>query len=284
MKGWKVLRVPKKIDAAAQIDRMAKRIAKRFHPQKIILFGSHARGDAGPDSDVDLLVVMPLDGCGFDKADEIRETLDDMVIPKDIIVTSPEDFAWRKEIVSTIEWPATHEGKVLYKATRAVHGCQQAKEWSNMPHPQQLVTAIREWLEKADNDLKNAVHTLTLGKDCPTGTVCFHAQQCIEKYLKALLVFQAIPFGKTHDLDVLMTLLPARRRPRLARNDRRRITKYAAVIRYPLAAKDVSLAQARKEVAIARRVRGEIRRLLPRASLRRNKWNPGVLSYAAEWR
>jgi HEPN domain-containing protein/predicted nucleotidyltransferase len=266
-----VTRIAQKGDAKAQIDRMAKRIAKRFHPEKIILFGSHARGDAGPDSDVDLLVVMPLDGCGSDKAEEIREALDDMVVPKDIIVTSPEDFAWRKEIVGTIEWPATHEGKVLYESATPVPGLQQPKEWYNMAHPKHVITAIREWLQKADNDLKNAVHTLKLGRDCPTDTVCFHAQQCIEKYLKALLVFQAIPFGKTHDLDVLMTLLPVRRRPRLVRNDRRRITKYAAVIRYPLAGEDVSLAQARKEVAIARRVRREIRRLLPRGALRKNK-------------
>jgi HEPN domain-containing protein/predicted nucleotidyltransferase len=266
-----VTRIAQKDDAKAQIDCMAKRIAKKFHPEKIILFGSHARGDAGPESDVDLLVVMPLDGCGSDKALEIREALDDMVVPKDIIVTSPEDFAWRKEIVGTIEWPATHEGKVLYESATPVPSRQPPKEWQNMAQPKQVITAIREWLQKADNDLKNAVHTLKLGRDCPTDTVCFHAQQCIEKYLKGLLVFQAIPFGKTHDLDVLMNLLPVRRRPRLVRNDRHRITKYAAVIRYPLAGKDVSLAQARKEVAIARRVRREIRRLLPRAALRRNK-------------
>jgi HEPN domain-containing protein len=46
-----------------------------------------------------------------------------------------------------------------------------------MPVPKGVITAIREWLTKADNDLKNAAHTLTLGKDCPTDTVCFHAQQ-----------------------------------------------------------------------------------------------------------
>jgi uncharacterized protein len=244
---------------------------RSFHPEKIILFGSQARGEAGPDSDVDLLVVMAADGCGPDKVDEIREAVDDIVVPKDIIVTSPEDFAWRKEIVGTIEWPAAHEGKVLYESATPASGRQQAKQEYVMPYPQQVITAIQEWLEKADNDLKNAVHTLKLGKDCPTDTVCFHAQQCIEKHLKALLVFQTIPFGRTHDLDVLMTLLPVKRRPRLVRSDRTRITNYAAVIRYPLAGKEVTLAQARKEVAIARRVRREVRRLLPMAALRRRK-------------
>jgi uncharacterized protein len=41
------------------IEQMVRRIVEQFHPERVILFGSHARGDAGPDSDVDLLVVMP---------------------------------------------------------------------------------------------------------------------------------------------------------------------------------------------------------------------------------
>jgi hypothetical protein len=72
-----------------------------------------------------------------------------------------------------------------------------------MPVPKGLITVIREWLAKADNDLQNAVHTLTLGKDCPTDTVCFHAQQCIEKHIKALLVFRATVFPKTHTIHTL---------------------------------------------------------------------------------
>lgn len=60
-----------------------------------------------------------------------------------------------------------------------------------MSAPKSVITVIREWLAKADNDLKAAAYTLTLGKDCPTDTVCFHAQQCVEKYIKALLVWRA---------------------------------------------------------------------------------------------
>jgi predicted nucleotidyltransferase len=96
------------------ISRMVKRIVKRFHPQKVILFGSHARGKAGPDSDVDLLVVMPVEGSKREKAVEIGVSLSDIHLPKDILVTTPEAFAWRKDIVGTIEYPAWHEGKVLY--------------------------------------------------------------------------------------------------------------------------------------------------------------------------
>ncbi len=96
------------------IDKMVKRIVRRFHPERVILFGSHARGDAGPDSDVDLLVVMPFDGLKHKKQAEIRVALHDIRVPKDIIVTTPEDLEWRKDVVGTFEYPAVREGRVLY--------------------------------------------------------------------------------------------------------------------------------------------------------------------------
>jgi uncharacterized protein len=96
------------------IQTMVQRIVREFQPDRVILFGSHARGEAGPDSDVDLLVVMPFKGLKHRKQIEIRVALNDINIPKDVIVTSPEDFEWRKEIPGTIEYPAVQEGKVLY--------------------------------------------------------------------------------------------------------------------------------------------------------------------------
>jgi HEPN domain-containing protein len=140
-----------------------------------------------------------------------------------------------------------------------------------MPAPKGVITVIREWLAKADNDLRTATHTLTLGKECPTDTVCFHAQQCIEKHIKALLVFRAIAFPRTHDIAVLRALLPRKLRPKMEKKVQESMTSYAAEMRYPGAGPDVLLSEARKAVAIARRVRKEIRRHLPRAALRREK-------------
>ncbi len=96
------------------INHMVRRIVDGFNPERIILFGSAARGNVGPDSDVDLLVVMPVKGLKHKKQVQIRVALHDIRIPKDIIVTTPEDFEWRKEIPGTIEYPAVHEGRVLY--------------------------------------------------------------------------------------------------------------------------------------------------------------------------
>ena len=93
---------------------MAERIVKQFQPEKIILFGSHARGQAGPDSDVDLLVIMPVSGSKREKAIEVAVTLHDIPLAKDIIISTPDDFQWRKEIVGTIERPAALDGKLLY--------------------------------------------------------------------------------------------------------------------------------------------------------------------------
>jgi len=93
---------------------MVRRIVKRFHPDRVILFGSHARGTADPDSDVDLLIVMSVTGSKREKQLEVRRALHEFKVSKDIIVTTPEDFEWRKEIPGTIERPAVREGKVVY--------------------------------------------------------------------------------------------------------------------------------------------------------------------------
>ena len=58
--------------------------------------------------------------------------------------------------------------------------------------PPEILSAVRRWIEKAEDDLRNAEHTLTLKEDCPYGTICFHAQQCVEKYLKALLAKEGV--------------------------------------------------------------------------------------------
>jgi HEPN domain-containing protein len=120
---------------------------------------------------------------------------------------------------------------------------------------------------KAENDLKTAAHTLKLGRDCPTDTVCFHAQQCVEKYLKAILVMRQIEFAKIHDLRILIKLVPSSLRVDLAVEEQDWLSKFAVVTRYPGEDEPISLAEARRAVRVARRVRQEVRKLLPRASL-----------------
>lgn len=98
-----------------RIEEMVRRIAQRFHPERIILFGSHARGTAGPDSDVDLLVVMKVLGGKRQQAMEIDMALADVGLPKDVIVVTPEEVAKYRDLVGTIIRPALLEGKVVYE-------------------------------------------------------------------------------------------------------------------------------------------------------------------------
>jgi HEPN domain-containing protein len=139
-----------------------------------------------------------------------------------------------------------------------------------MRDPDRVNAVVAEWVLKAENDLKNAAHTLKLREQCPTDTVCFHAQQCAEKYLKGLLVLLDINFPKTHDIQSVVGLLPGGTPIKLSLDEQRRLTSYAVTVRYP-ESPSPSLVEARKAVALARRVRRDVRRLLPRAAVRRKK-------------
>ena len=140
-----------------------------------------------------------------------------------------------------------------------------------MTGAEKVVAVVREWVEKAENDLKNAAHTLKMGEDCPTDTVCFHAQQCVEKYLKALLTLRDVDSPRIHDVEELVVLLPGEVEVKLSVEEQRRLTDYATVTRYPGDYEPIVLDEARQAVKMARRVRREIRRILPKEALRRRR-------------
>lgn len=131
-----------------------------------------------------------------------------------------------------------------------------------MPKIEKILEVVRGWVTKAENDLKTAALTLKGGKDAPTDTVCFHAQQCIEKYLKALLTLKNIDFPKTHDIEKLLDLLPANIDLPLSIKQQRQLTGYATAARYPGDYEEISTAEAQQALRIARRIRKEIRSLL----------------------
>lgn len=139
-----------------------------------------------------------------------------------------------------------------------------------MKKPDHSAAVAAEWIGKAENDLLNGTHTLTLGARCPTDTVCFHAQQCAEKYLKALLTFRGADFPKTHDLEALAARIRNGDRPVLSADDLARLTRYATITRYP-GAEIIGLSEARGAISAARRVRRAVRRVLPKGLLRANQ-------------
>ena len=131
-----------------------------------------------------------------------------------------------------------------------------------MPSRDNAAIVAKEWIAKAENDLKNAAHTLKLGADCPTDTVCFHAQQCVEKYLKAFLVALEVVFPKTHDIETLVQLMPKHARVSLTIEQQRRLTDYATVMRYPGPYNPATLSEAKEAVKLARQTKRHINKLL----------------------
>ncbi len=94
---------------------MVKRIVTQFDPVRIILFGSRARGVARPDSDVDLLVILPSIPDKRRTAVAIRRALNGVQASKDIIVATPQEIADRGNMIGNVLRPALREGKVLYE-------------------------------------------------------------------------------------------------------------------------------------------------------------------------
>jgi HEPN domain-containing protein len=123
-----------------------------------------------------------------------------------------------------------------------------------------MKTLTAEWVAKAEEDLSVAAGLLRR-KKVPANSICFHAQQAAEKLLKALLQEQAIPFGKTHDLEELLRLC-ANSSPALSLLSSycQLLNDFAVRYRYP--GVNATRRQAREAVSAAKRVRLSARAVL----------------------
>jgi uncharacterized protein len=107
-----------KVDPAQiqnKIQAMAQRLVEAFDPDKIILFGSHAKGTGGKDSDVDLLVIKSVLGSKREERIAMRMALRGTGIAKDIVLATPEEVSKYQYVVGTLIRSALKEGKVLYE-------------------------------------------------------------------------------------------------------------------------------------------------------------------------
>ena len=121
----------------------------------------------------------------------------------------------------------------------------------------------RRWLVRAEHDIITAKQTLLL-LDGPTDTPCFHAQQAIEKALKALLTANQVVFSRTHDLlrvlDLALPLMPNLDRYREQFAD---MEAYAVNVRYPDLGFDPPREEALAALALSEEVVAEIQASLP---------------------
>jgi len=101
-----------------QLEELVRRIVDAVHPLKIILFGSAARGEMGPDSDVDVMVVMPEGTHRLHTAQDLRVYLFGLALSLtvDIIVSTPGDLERYRDDIGFIYYTVLKEGKELYAA------------------------------------------------------------------------------------------------------------------------------------------------------------------------
>jgi len=102
--------------AMNEIEQFGRRIGEEFGAERVILFGSYARGNANPDSDVDVLVIGPFRGRSADKSVEIQMKLRP-AFPVDLLVRTPEKVRERLAMGDTFMQEILTQGRTLYEAS-----------------------------------------------------------------------------------------------------------------------------------------------------------------------
>lgn len=208
----------------ALVERMRDRLVEACDPQYLYLFGSVARDEEAPTSDVDLLVVTkPPPGTSPQKhAAELRRLIREDGIPVDLIVQSPAQFRRQLRLPGFIARTARRDGRLLHSTEPP----------PPMPSPEHC-EAARAWYEQGDHDRRMA--RLLLSADPPElSGVAFHSQQAVEKYFKALLTLHGEEPPYTHDLGTLLDLIEQYEEEfSVFRSAAEEMSPFAVAVRYP---------------------------------------------------
>ena len=108
------------MSTSEQISEICEAIAREFHPEKIIVFGSHAYGTAGPFSDLDLLIVMPYEGTPLQQAARIITRVNPK-IGVDVIVRTPEQIRERLALQDAFMREIIERGRVAYESQSGIY-------------------------------------------------------------------------------------------------------------------------------------------------------------------
>jgi uncharacterized protein len=164
-----------------------------FHPRRVILFGSQARGEATRDSDIDLLVIVDDDTLPEklhwrDGLRAYRSKCD-----ADIFPMCAKDFERNRAVINTLASEADIDGVVVYGSPKG--SCMKRAD------PRARWEAVHRWVEVADLDRNTAEACIAAPSLRPS--VAFHCQQALEKLLKGFLTLAGKRGGNTHALDRL---------------------------------------------------------------------------------
>ena len=127
---------------------------------------------------------------------------------------------------------------------------------------QEILKKVMQWLSLADEDLSLASHALGLGAKSPYRLIAYHAQQCAEKYLKAFLVYNNVDFPYTHNIRRLLKFCAELAEWTDTLKGAEELTPYAITARYPGEEEEVSEAEAKRAIDLARQVRSQVRTAL----------------------
>ncbi len=201
-------------------------IVREFVPLQVILFGSYAYGTPTECSDVDLLVVMSIpESEARHQEVEIRERIPER-FKIHLLVHSPEEIAYRLFHNDWFLREITEKGEVLYETPNFF--LKPPKKEQRDMNPLTL-----EWVLKAEGDYTVAQQSQH-GQVPVHDVICFLAQQCVKKYLKAWLQEANIPFPRTHDLKELLSLtVPTIPAWRAWQVDFSKLSEHAVDSRYP---------------------------------------------------
>ncbi len=187
--------------------RITRALVERYHPIRIVLFGSRARGDATGDSDYDLMVEV--DEAERAKVEaEIDFFLFDQDWDVDPIVKTPAQYAEECDDVGLLAYQIEREGVVVYAREGAASVPMAAPKRVREPRRASART-VGLWIKRAENDYHVLAHHAAYG-DYAADVVCFHAHQSAEKYIKAVIVSLNCVPPRTHRLGRLLKLCPER--------------------------------------------------------------------------
>ena len=186
----------------AVIDGIVERVVKAAQPQKVILFGSAARGDMDRHSDLDFLVIIRDDEDLNEVEQRIYAGLRGKEVPVDVIIASTSTIARYKNSHALVYKSALREGKVMYESPNQ----EMPPNPDDMP-PEEYPPGQypdddpREWLARAKSKLKLAQWQ---DPDVFFEDLCFDAQQAAERAIKARLIALDVEFSYTHNIARLL--------------------------------------------------------------------------------
>jgi HEPN domain-containing protein/predicted nucleotidyltransferase len=158
----------------SSLESVIQKLTKEYDPDRIILYGSHATGRAGADSDIDLLVVKETELRPIDRRIEVERLLADRLVPLDLLVYTPSELRVLYFSGSPFIDEVFRTGKVVF-----------------------MRKATQIWIVQARDEFEAAG---ILFDNQKYQAACYHSQQCVEKVLKALVLEKAAPVPRTHDI------------------------------------------------------------------------------------